>query len=576
MNELEPIGPKANSYIQRLDLAEDPFSDDFENDFFYRGAMRQQVMEQAVHFSRFTDHVVVLVGSTGSGTSRVLDEILEQLHQIMDCCDIDGEEEPTPDLILASLAKQLQFQQPPPDLQGFLEALRDYTYLGEELEPLLVAVDQAHFLAIESYELLLSLLKHSGGAIRLLLVGEYQTEQLAKLSGFPPDQIKILELDPLTLEESGEYIFGLLGSVGYAGEQPLSTDQLAILHEQSGGNLTQINQLAAELLAVDDSVVKTGFKIKIPVAHLLAIVILACSLAYSYWYMGAGETVELKAEGTQQEKIAVVERPLPVAEKPISPNSTSGSSKEHISADNERNLKTVDTDNKSEVEGIHESTLLIQAAAQGRLFNDESLGQELSSQLKLTEDVIEEPVIATKIEAGVDNIRVNLVKIDESAVEGVADLPIEPVKIATKITEISAPEIASSHDKILPKSKIIEKLATVITEIKGSDDVSQGAVLSTRDQSILGLASDLYMLQLAGSVNEQRIKSFVKKYAGKIPITYIETLRKNKPWYIALSGPHNSLKDAKNAIASLPQELQKAKPWIKQVGTIQSEIKKRL
>ena len=99
MSEInEPEAIVEGDYVRRLDLGADPFSHDFKCNYFFSGAMRQQVQEQLVHFSRFGDQVVVLTGSTGSGTSRLLDEVFEQLQDVMDYCDIDGELSASPRL----------------------------------------------------------------------------------------------------------------------------------------------------------------------------------------------------------------------------------------------------------------------------------------------------------------------------------------------------------------------------------------------------------------------------------------------------------------------------------------------
>lgn len=286
---LESGADSSASYLRRLDLSADPFAADFESDYFYRGAMRQTTLEQVVHFSRFSEHIVMLLGATGSGSSRLLDEMLAQLHQIMDCCDIDGEQESTPEAILRSLAQQLQLRGDVDNLDNFIATLDEYDYIGEESEPLLVAIDQAHFLPAQSYEMLLALVQRAKGAIRMLFVGEYQCEQLAELAHYDRQQLKIFELPALSKEQTGEYVLGLLAVVGYAGELPLSADQLLILQERSGGNIAEINTLTAALLSFDPASEKTGLAFKIPIAHLAAIVILSATVGYVYWYLGIGE-----------------------------------------------------------------------------------------------------------------------------------------------------------------------------------------------------------------------------------------------------------------------------------------------
>ena len=149
----DTTGYDADHYVQRLDLGEDPFVAEFESEYFYDGGMRRETLNQLVHYCRFGDQVVMLVGASGSGTSLLLDQAMSVMEDVMDCCYIDGEQQSQPDSLLQALDAQLQLALPfPIQLADFFSALKIATVIDGEIEPVLIAVDQAHFVSYESFQ----------------------------------------------------------------------------------------------------------------------------------------------------------------------------------------------------------------------------------------------------------------------------------------------------------------------------------------------------------------------------------------------------------------------------------------
>ena len=97
--------------------------------------------------------------------------------------------------------------------------------------------------------------------------------------------------------------------------------------------------------------------------------------------------------------------------------------------------------------------------------------------------------------------------------------------------------------------------------------------MSPREQRILNLPVNAYMLQLMGALDELRTRGVVKQYIGRLPVTYIETRRKDKPWFVAVAGPYDTRAAALAAIKELPPQLQKERPWPRSIATLQQEIR---
>lgn len=535
-----------STYIQRLDLGADPFTADFYTEYFYEGALRRDSLDQLIHFSRFSDQVVVLTGSTGSGTSRLLDRMYDQLDQIIDYCDINGEDDSTPELILEALVEQLQLQLTPPyRVDDFIEVFRENPYIGIDSDPLLLAIDQAHFLSIESYNLLLTILENSQRRIRLLLVGEYQIEQLSTLAGFSPEKLKVLELSALTPVEIGEFVLGLLRTAGYAGDQPLSKDQLGVLAEQSGGNIAEIIRLAPALLEIEKTEQTKKFQLRIPFAHSAAIVILALGLGLSYWYLGQGDKIEQTAVVVSNNGPSMVIRKEFTSEADGAMAALSNSS----SASD----LTLDSD--------HRNIDLGGSSATASIVDPEEYIENVLPKSIVESQSVELDKVARAIptdELAVANDEANIVS--ETAVQN------SDVKETVSADDLQKAIVRERAEIPVSTPKKVAKEET-------SDRVAEG--FSAEDQRLLGLPTSAYMLQLTGTVDEQRIKQFVKRNSGKMSISYFETRLNNKPWFVAITGPYRSRSLAVDAIKGLPNGLKKQKPWARSVSSIQNDIRSR-
>jgi septal ring-binding cell division protein DamX/type II secretory pathway predicted ATPase ExeA len=553
----------AENYVQRLDLGDDPFAADFHVDYFYTGAMRRQLLDQLIHFSRFSDQTVVLVGASGSGTSTLLDQASALIEDVMDSCFINGEELVSPEQLLSSLNEQLNLQLPTPIKPSeFIAALQATSIVDGEPEWLLIEVDQAHYLSLESFELLrdLAALNH---IVRLLIVGEYQVEPLLRLAAFDQEQIKLLELDPLTVSETGDYLLGLLQSVGYAGELPFNSDQLCVLHQQSGGNVTEINQLTPALLTAKSSQSPSQFKMGIPLGHLAAITIIGIALLLSWWYQGndigdsrqqitintpqniattGAPSLELLAEqrqgGIVRTESSQVKTDL--VEPQIKAHNGSKSSQLSISGE-----KRIQVDESESVLGVN-TTPGSEASSTKLVVND--------AESKMPNSPVKPGLIAPiKSEA--------LLKTEQGS--------IKPSVLA-KSADLNMALIEQKNERSTGAVSESAVLPVVVNSVSAKPKVK---AIPAREQRLLKYAASDYVLQLMGSVDEARTRSFVKQYVGRLPVSYFETRRKEKPWFVAITGPYDNRAAALSGVKVLPTALQKQRPWARSIAGIQKDIR---
>lgn len=82
---------------------------------------------------------------------------------------------------------------------------------------------------------------------------------------------------------------------------------------------------------------------------------------------------------------------------------------------------------------------------------------------------------------------------------------------------------------------------------------------------------DHYVIQLVGSRDFSGLQRFANKNGSALrryPLAYARGTGANKDWYNLVYGDFASMRDAKNAMASLPATLQNNQPWIRQVRSL--------
>ncbi len=94
---------------------------------------------------------------------------------------------------------------------------------------------------------------------------------------------------------------------------------------------------------------------------------------------------------------------------------------------------------------------------------------------------------------------------------------------------------------------------------------------------LLAAPPKTYALQLLGvrkSESAQAFKERLAKQVGDDQISVYETRYKSAPWYVVVYGPFDDRQAATNAVKQLPKDMQKQRPWVRQLSKIQEDIRK--
>ena len=77
-----------------------------------------------------------------------------------------------------------------------------------------------------------------------------------------------------------------------------------------------------------------------------------------------------------------------------------------------------------------------------------------------------------------------------------------------------------------------------------------------------------YTLQLASSTNQQLIDKYYRENELEGHAGYYRSKREGEEWYALVYGAYPSVQDAKDAIETLPQDLKKWSPWVRNIKSI--------
>jgi DamX protein len=475
-----------SNYMQHLDLGAESLTN--PGDYFYAGADRRNSLDQMVHYCRFSEQLVVLAAEQGSGKTTLVDATVSQLHAVIDCCRVPAGDISSSESIAAAFGRVLKLSMPSPSIKDFLVALRSRTVVDQEPEPVLIIVEEAERLPLAHLENLVKLHELARNSMHLILVGTMPLKRRIDKIAIENPHIKLFALKPLSLVELESYIAGLLQSVGFTGEQPLSQDQLIVLHEQAAGNIAAINRMMPMLLensVQQQTVSKRKF---IPLAHILAVAVLIVAvLAALVFEFGMGESLAPAVKRTTRELPVIlppqpIERVAPVAQRQAVAKAV---------------LEPVESASPAEVE------------------------EKPKPKAK--------PVVAKPV-------------------------PVVAVK----------PSVAAQAEA-RPQPEPKPKLASL----------SGSTGLVVREQRLLALDPGMFMLQVLGSSSEEGVREYVKRYVGRLPVSYFRAEMRQKPWYVVVVGPYASRELAEQAVQKFPLKVQKQQPWVRSAASIQEAIKSR-
>lgn len=615
------IEPKILSLTESVTLHDPKTADTIPFIF----SQRTECYEMLNHLCQFSSQVLWLLGRKGVGKTTLINEFVEKnnLHYKFNLLTADTEWDVT--TFLGEIAEGFNLPWNAQEENNEVSPSNEFSKTFEnESRPWVLLVDNAQNLNIALLSTLFTLSKQNisiDEKLRIVIIGDYSLEANLNdktVKNFIQGNLQILELEPLTPTETSKYLNYKLTQLGLK-SLTLNIKDIQKIYVRSAGIPHIINQMVREHFMdnASDSApqeskveVKSNFKDKIKKIPLL------------YWIIGAGsiislvmigiivtilirnkqeprvlqpETKTIEAETTTHEPIKpekvpqinekLEEKPTnDVVKLPEKPNHTSPKVDEV--KDKKNTIETIGSNKPPLVEGlqnnstkpvtngvaskasdetpivsINKSDIIIKKAPRVVTLPGQDPGVLLPNASNIAPSAVTPTIPVEDIILRDDAVAPVLVK-------SISKLPLDNLP-KSKEQKVISQKLNPSKDENLSVPKDEKKLAPILP----NKLINQN--LSELENKILKIKPTHYGLQLAASVDKNKIIDIMRNSKIEQASVFYKTNYKGKPWFVLVYGNYTSYANAQKAMANLPNELSNFKPWVHKYEDIQRQIRTR-
>lgn len=545
-----------NKYTDWLNLDFDPFAPGSTSREIYCSGHRQQLLDQVVEFSLYSNAMIAVTGPLGAGKSTLAANFCDRFAEEAVCIKIAATLFMNQAQFLEALQAGLPFKMSAD--AGVETAIKQISQFAAELDlearSLILIIDDAHELSAEVLELLTSLLESSVDAsIHALMFGENQLDNLLQstLSDEEQERLAVFPLEGFATDETREYIRFKLLAAGYSSELPLEGGIVGAIHNSAQGMPGAINRLTADALNAQvpgsrsqDDIADEDFGPMFSGERIEQLdeleevedeegddrVALAWigGIQSRYWLSAAA--LVLLLTGTllfwDTEPVESEASPIPVAVTPATPAPIQPEPEPVVPA----------------AEPESDPTPALTAAP-----------------------VLAEPVqVAEASPAAAEP--------EEPAVE--TELVQSAVDDSPETQAAPTPERVAQVSQTPSQTPAVT--AAVVEQNSKPERPAQTAVIasaSSFEERLLRASPQNYAVQLLASHSESNIREFVARIPGGQAAGYFETRHQGRPWFVALLATFDDRDQATQAISALPANLRSNQPWVRSLAGIQNDIR---
>ena len=215
-----------NKYTQWLNLDFDPFAPSATSSDFYCSGHRQNLLDQIVEFSLYSNAMIAVTGPLGAGKTTLATNFCDRFAEEAVCVKVVATLFMNQNQFLETLQGALGFKlRDSTDTNSSIEQICRYAAeLDLEARSLILIIDDAHELSAEVLQLLMKLLDSSvDSSIHALLFGENQIDSLLQriLTADAQERLAVFPLDGFASDETQEYIRFKLATARFTKELPI-------------------------------------------------------------------------------------------------------------------------------------------------------------------------------------------------------------------------------------------------------------------------------------------------------------------------------------------------------------------
>lgn len=514
---------------------------------FYAGKQHGKHLDLLLHLSRYSNLLLTVTGQQGSGKTHLKNRMLQQLDSGVMVSLLDAKQTMTAAQLLPKLSQSLNIEIPAKaDFEFYITEIRNLSnQLNQEGGSCLIVIDNAENLEQDALDLILELATTTSDSHRPHLALFGRQELFTKLHH--KDNITRFEsvghhlpLEPFNESEARLYLEHRCASVGI-NSLPLNEQQFMNVFKASKGlpgllNLALINQLrqAASAPAVQDDEAPAK-KVKSPTKPA-----------------AAPAKAKVKAKKSKDTKPSK-ERKLPLWP-------------------------------------LFAATGVIALLLIGFMYKDELLGNstpkaELANEspsIFQSKNTLPALPIKTLEPKAPEPIAPEIVIVDEQPsnglpIEALLDLPDDTPNTVKPFVAPVAPAPVARTPAPAPVAPVAPPKAAVVAKPtpKPASKPTWVDKDARREATLMAKPANHYTLQMMGTQDEAAVKSYIQAQAAPANFSYFEGRYKDKPWYVVVYGDYADRDQALAAIQSLPEALQKQRPWAKSLQSIQTDIRSR-
>jgi TPR repeat protein len=165
----------------------------------------------------------------------------------------------------------------------------------------------------------------------------------------------------------------------------------------------------------------------------------------------------------------------------------------------------------------------------------------------------------------------------QGAKQSLVDMKYQKIDTSTplpsaKPTQGTNTVSASAAQKQKPKGVVLSSSLVDKQTTPAAPPVSKATPGADRTQWLGQQRTDQYLIQLLASQDKAGLKNYIKKLPASINAYTYRYRKDGQLWTAVATGIFNDRKAAKKAVARLPANIRKNKPWIRPIGPIQKKL----
>jgi DamX protein len=518
------------AFLGHYQLEHDPFAARVPG-FKFFPAQRKPVLGQLHHLARYSQLMLVVTGPLGSGKTLLRQALVASTNkQSVMSVVVSARGAGEAASVLSQVAQGIGANEV--SISSVLSRVIQLGLTGQEVYLL---VDDAEQLDESALEALLELAAGlSEGRPHVFLFGEPSLIAALDQLDAGPERYHIIELQPYTLEETREYLAQRLEGAG-KGIALFSNEQIADIHESSGGWPGPINQVARdsmiEAMIASRSVGKRpSIGLKMPKKYLLALsAVVVIVVAAAGLLSGHNKAPSPTAEQAQ----------LPLGQ-------------------GQPGAAQPNQDGNPAIEFAGNSKPLP--------LNGQPVMREPLASAAGSEEDDGAPAVSDNSGAGQPPmVTTSAPPVGVPAGPAVTPVPV-PAPQASQPVAASKP--APAKPTPAPAQQLaMAKPAPVKPVEKPLEKPTSGKLGASWYSS---QAPGSYVVQIFATSTESAAQSYVREQGGEY--RYFKKTLEGKPLFVVTYGSFSNRAAAVAAIKSLPAKVQAGKPWPRTVASVQQEL----